>query len=88
MISFCPVSEDEVRRKADDMEVPMESFVEDLHQALIGGGRASGGGRRSARDVDIYSFELTLDRRQFSYHKICGGVPVRQHFEYCIILTP
>ncbi|XP_019733583.1 DNA repair protein XRCC4 isoform X1 [Hippocampus comes] len=69
------VSEDEVRRKANEMEVPMESFVEDLHQALIGGGRARGGGRR-ARDVDIYSFELTLDRRQFSYHKICGGVPV------------
>ncbi|KAM9822799.1 DNA repair protein XRCC4 isoform 2-T5 [Syngnathus typhle] len=66
------VSEDEVREEASHMEVPMERYVEDLHQALIGGGD----GRR-ADDVDVYSFQLTPDRRQLSYHKMCDGVPVR-----------
>ncbi|XP_077378400.1 DNA repair protein XRCC4-like isoform X2 [Festucalex cinctus] len=64
------VSYDEVKREAIDMEVPMERYVEDLHQALTGG-------RRRAGDKDIYSFEFTLDRLQFSYHKMCDGIPVR-----------
>nr|XP_049619719.1 DNA repair protein XRCC4-like [Syngnathus scovelli] len=64
------VSEDEVREEASHTEVPMERYVEDLHQALMGGGDD---------DVDVYSFQLTPDRRQLSYHKICDGVPVAAH---------
>ncbi|XP_077456470.1 DNA repair protein XRCC4-like isoform X2 [Stigmatopora argus] len=62
------VSENEVKREANVMEVPMESYVEDLQQVLMGGGQK----RR-----EIYSFRLDLDCLQLSYHKMCDHVSVR-----------
>ncbi|XP_077418116.1 DNA repair protein XRCC4-like isoform X2 [Vanacampus margaritifer] len=70
------VSHDEVKREANDMEVPMERYVEDLHLALTTGGGQEGRGGRRATDKDVYSFRLTLDRCQFSYHKMFDGIPV------------
>ncbi|XP_061623164.1 DNA repair protein XRCC4-like isoform X2 [Phyllopteryx taeniolatus] len=58
------------------MKAPMEGYVEDLHQALMGGGQGREGERR-AGEGDIYSFELALDCLQLSYHKMCDGVSVR-----------
>ncbi|XP_077570497.1 DNA repair protein XRCC4-like [Stigmatopora nigra] len=62
------VSENEVRREATVMEVPMESYVEDLQQVLMGGGQ---------RTRHIYSFRLDLDCLQLSYHKMCDNVSAR-----------
>ncbi|XP_061762300.1 DNA repair protein XRCC4-like isoform X2 [Nerophis ophidion] len=69
------VSEDEVTCGANDTEVPREQYVEDLFQALTGGGQGRGL-VRGAGDVDVYSFQLTPDCRQLSYHKVFDGVPV------------
>ncbi|XP_061673651.1 DNA repair protein XRCC4-like isoform X2 [Syngnathoides biaculeatus] len=69
------VSVDEVMREAKVIKAPMEEYVEDLHQALMGGGQGRGGERR-ASEGDIYSFDLSLDRLQLSYHKMCDGVSV------------
>nr|XP_061804704.1 DNA repair protein XRCC4-like [Nerophis lumbriciformis] len=65
------VSEDEVRREANVLELPVESYVEDLHQVLMGGGQ------KRPHDVDIYSFQLDLDCLKLSYHKMCDDVSVR-----------
>ncbi|XP_061906915.1 DNA repair protein XRCC4-like [Entelurus aequoreus] len=70
------VSEDEVTGGANHMEVPREQYVEDLFQALTGDGQGRGLGR-GAGDADVYSFQLTPDCRQLSYHRVDDGVPVR-----------
>ncbi|XP_073323032.1 DNA repair protein XRCC4-like [Pagrus major] len=71
------VSEDEVTKEADDMGVTRVKYVEDLLQALTGGGGGRGrGGRRRQGEDEVYSFHLTPDHCHLSYQKICNDISV------------
>lgn len=77
MCLSCPVSEDELKREADDMGVTMEEYVEDLLHALTGGGGQGVQRRRNEEEV-VYLFQLTPDHCRLSYQKISNNVLVSQ----------
>lgn len=78
MLFLCSVSEDEVTREADDMGVTREKYVEDLLQALTGGG-----GRRRG-EGEVCSFHLTPDHSHLSYQKTYNDISVRKNL--CVLI--
>lgn len=64
------VSEEEVTKEASDIGVLRERYVEELHQALIGGEE-----ERGPPEKTMYLFQLTGDH--LSYQKIAHNILVR-----------
>ncbi|KAK6312810.1 hypothetical protein J4Q44_G00161570 [Coregonus suidteri] len=62
------VPEEEVTREAKELGVKREKYVEDLHQALTGGGE-SGKGSGGVAEKEEYLFHLSPDHGCLSYEK-------------------
>lgn len=72
------VSEEEVTKEASDIGVLRERYVEELHQALIGGEE-----ERGPPEKTMYLFQLTGDH--LSYQKIAHNILVSNSFCFTTI---
>lgn len=71
-----PVSEDEVKKEADNVGLARGEHVEDLLRALTGCTGQKGEQQRNGGHGAEYSFSITPDHGRLSYQKISNGVPV------------